>query len=172
MKKVSWRAVFRDGKIINEIEENGKYNNFKDLDKSNLIYFSLLNNTNNSLYTINLLTGELLLGSIPINPSFQCNFRNDIVFTHRKINYGNYLFWYNESIAEFNGSSTSESFLENVFFGYEIPLSIPHCIFNMSGVISGFKLLVSINVNNNKIYLSQTTYFKTNVNGKEIIYKI
>ena len=41
MKQVVWRAVFKDGKIVNEFDENENYTDFRDLDKENLIYFSL-----------------------------------------------------------------------------------------------------------------------------------
>ena len=172
MKQVVWRAVCKDGKIINEFDENGNYFDFRDLDKDNLIYFSLTNKSNNSMYMINLLNGELLLGGTPVNLSLQCNFRNEIVLTNQNIHYGKYLFWYNESFADFTGAPTSESYLQNVFMGYEIPLEIPHKLDDFEGVITGSKLLVSINVNNNKMYLSQTTNFKTCINGKEVIFKI
>lgn len=172
MKQVVWKAVFKDGKIVNEFDENENYTDFRDLDKENLIYFSLTNRINNAMYMINLLTGELLLGGCPVNLALQRNFRNEIILTNQNINYGKYLFWYNESIAEFNGSPTSPSFLQNVFFGYDIPLDIPHKLDCLEGTIIGSKLLVSVNVNNNKMYFSQTTSFKTSINDKEVVLKI
>lgn len=171
-KQVVWRAVFKDGKILDEFEKDETYNDFREIKKEELIYFSLINNNINSSTTINLIDGTLILGGVPVNLSLEKNFRNEIPITFQKINYGKHLFWYNESFAEFTGAPTSKSYLQNVFFGYEIPLDIPYESEELKGTIISSKLLVSINVNNNKIYFSQKNSLKTNINDKDIIIKI
>lgn len=167
MNDILWKVMYKDGTIVQEQQDNGKYNLFTKLNKENIIYFFITNKKNNITYSINLKNGDLLVNGVIINQSIQIDKKNEKIKPLNQLNKS--LFWYNQCISQI-GSNNIE--FANVFFGYNAQVNIPYNYKQLIGRISKIKLLCSINSNNNSFSISLTKTFNYIINGEEKIIQL
>lgn len=155
MNSVIWKALKRDGSSICE-EQNGKYNNFLQVDKKDWIYFSICNKKNNANYSIDLISGTFMFNGIPIIPAIQ-NDVYDIPCINRGFQYCSTLFWYNEFVAY---QETGQTTCQNVYIGYVVELNIQGIRNNYKGKYLKARPMLKLNTTNNMVSFSTSYSFQ------------
>lgn len=156
MNGINWTALYQNGNVVKQIQDNGNYTLFTQLNKQNIILFSVENSFNDVTYSINLKNGQFLINGIPINISINSSYKNIQLQNYTKNNIN--LFWYNDCQA-IVGSNQSK--INTCYFGYKIKTSIPYNYKDIIGEIIQFKLSASIQFGNNIFSMSQTKKIKT-----------
>ena len=166
MENIIWKAVTKKGQLICQ-QNDGKYNNFMDYDRSQWMHFTLFNKKNNANYGIDLLKGCFLFNGLPMQPAIQNGVYDIPIIAKQPFNYGKTLFWYNQFMAQLN-TNTNQNKCLNVFAGYSINVDIDTVINNKHGKVKIVRPCIKINTITNMASFS-TSYLFEYVQGEKII---
>lgn len=161
MQNLVWKAITKQGKLLSQ-QQNGNYFDFCNLNKQELICFTVFNKNNNSNYMINLKTGQFVFNGIPFTPSIQINDLDYDFLQNIKIDIAKNLFWYNQMSCDFNVLTLKNTNISctNTYFGYKVDLDLDYTLNNIQGKIISSRPMIKIQNNNNKVTFSNKLTFK------------